>query len=209
MTGRRRYSRVSRRSLAAKRAFDLLLTIVLLPFVLPVMLVVAVAIRLEGPGPTVFRQPRTGRGGRRFDMFKFRTMVPDAEERKASLMHLNVLPPPDFKIPNDPRMTRVGKVLRKTSLDELPQIINVLKGDMSWVGPRPTSFRASTYDLWHTRRLEVPPGVTGLWQVRTRNSSTFDDRVRLDSQYIDAMSFRQDVKILILTVAAMFKRTGN
>jgi lipopolysaccharide/colanic/teichoic acid biosynthesis glycosyltransferase len=142
-------------------------------------------------------------------MFKFRTMVPDAEERKASLMHLNVLPPPDFKIPNDPRMTRVGKVLRKTSLDELPQIINVLKGDMSWVGPRPTSFRASTYDLWHTRRLEVPPGVTGLWQVRTRNSSTFDDRVRLDSQYIDAMSFRQDVKILFLTVAAMFKRTGN
>ena len=102
-------------------------------------------------------------------MYKFRTMVRDAEAMKASLAHLNVLPPPDFKIPNDPRITRVGKFLRKTSLDEVPQIFNVLRGEMSLVGPRPTSFAASTYAPWHTVRLEVRPGITGLWQVKGRN----------------------------------------
>ncbi len=142
-------------------------------------------------------------------MYKFRTMVANAEELKASLRHLNVLPAPDFKIPDDPRITRVGRFLRKTSLDELPQIYNVLRGDMSWVGPRPTSFSAATYDLWHTRRLEMPPGITGLWQVKMRNSSTFDERVRLDSQYFSSVTIATDLKILLLTFAAVFNRTGN
>ena len=99
-------------------------------------------------------------------------------------MHLNILPPPDFKIIDDPRITRVGKFLRKTSLDELPQIFNVLRGEMSLVGPRPTSFAASTYDLWHTERLEAVPGITGLWQVKERNAATFDERLRLDVEYL-------------------------
>ncbi|HET9085327.1 MAG TPA: sugar transferase, partial [Candidatus Limnocylindrales bacterium] len=122
-----------------KRALDLSLCALALPVVLPVMLICAVAIRLESPGPVLFAQQRTGQHGVRFPMFKFRTMVRNAEELKASLQHLNILPPPDFKIPNDPRITRVGGFLRKTSLDELPQILNVIRGEMSIVGPRPTS----------------------------------------------------------------------
>jgi lipopolysaccharide/colanic/teichoic acid biosynthesis glycosyltransferase len=209
MHGRHSYAAVSRGSLARKRCLDLLIALALVPFVFPALLLITIAIRLEGPGPIIFRQRRTGRCGRPFDMFKFRTMVRNAEELKASLGHLNILPPPDFKIPDDPRITRVGKFLRKTSLDELPQLMNVLKGDMSWVGPRPTSFSADTYETWHARRLEVPPGVTGLWQVRMRNASTFDQRVRLDDEYIRSMSLRQDLKILCMTAGAVFKRTGN
>ena len=121
-------------------------------------------------------------------MLKFRTMVQNAEELKASLQHLNILPAPDFKIPNDPRVTRVGKFLRKTSLDELPQVLNVIRGEMSIVGPRPTSFAASTYDLWHSERLEVVPGITGLWQVKGRGTMTFDERLRLDIEYIERRS---------------------
>ena len=133
-----------------KRALDLTLCALALPVVLPVGLLCALAIRLESPGPMLFAQQRTGQHGVRFPMFKFRTMVQNAEELKASLQHLNILPPPDFKIPNDPRITRIGGFLRKTSLDELPQILNVIRGEMSIVGPRPTSFAASTYDLWHS-----------------------------------------------------------
>jgi len=141
-------------------------------------------------------------------MLKFRTMVQNAEELKASLQHLNILPPPDFKIIDDPRITRVGKFLRKTSLDELPQILNVIRGDMSLVGPRPTSFAASTYDLWHTERLEVKPGITGLWQVNGRNSMTFDERLRLDIDYVRNMSFALDVKILAQTVTSVASGAG-
>jgi lipopolysaccharide/colanic/teichoic acid biosynthesis glycosyltransferase len=192
----------------AKRAFDLLVCLVALPFVLPVLLLCALAIRLDTPGPIVFTQSRTGRHGRRFRMYKFRTMVRNAEELKAELQHLNILPPPDFKIIDDPRITRVGRFLRKTSLDELPQIINVVQGQMSLVGPRPTSFAANTYDLWHTSRLEVVPGITGLWQVKGRNSTTFDERLRLDIEYIRSMSLRQDLKILAMTVGSVFSRAG-
>ena len=141
-------------------------------------------------------------------MYKFRTMVRDAEELKASLMHLNILPPPDFKIIDDPRITRVGRFLRKTSLDELPQVFNVLRGQMSLVGPRPTSFAASTYDLWHTERLEAIPGITGLWQVKERNAATFDERLRLDAEYLHRMSLGLDLKIIWWTVVAVFKRSG-
>jgi lipopolysaccharide/colanic/teichoic acid biosynthesis glycosyltransferase len=193
---------------AAKRVFDLTLAVILLPLVLPVLAICALAIFLESPGAVIFTQQRTGLHGHRFRMFKFRTMVTNAEELKASLQHLNILPPPDFKIIDDPRITRVGRILRKSSLDELPQIINVLKGDMSFVGPRPTSFAASTYDVWHTERLEVTPGITGLWQVHGRNRMTFDERLRLDIEYVRTISLGLDLKIIARTVISAFSTPG-
>lgn len=196
------------RSVPGKRLFDITLSIFVLPLVVPVLLLVALAIRLDSPGPIVFRQQRTGQHGKRFSMYKFRTMVANAEELKASLAHLNVLPPPDFKIPHDPRITRIGRILRKTSLDELPQILNVVRGDMSIVGPRPTSFAATTYRLWHTERLEVRPGITGLWQVTARGECTFDERLRLDIEYIDRMGFWYDFKLIGQTLLAVFRRSG-
>jgi lipopolysaccharide/colanic/teichoic acid biosynthesis glycosyltransferase len=192
-----------------KRAMDLVLCVAALPILLPVLGLVALAVRLDSPGPIVFRQQRTGRDGQRFWMYKFRTMVRDAEAMKASLAHLNILPPPDFKIPNDPRITRVGRFLRKTSLDELPQVWNVLRGEMSVVGPRPTSFAPSTYSLWHTTRLEVRPGITGRWQVTGRNESTFDERLRMDVAYIRDMSLLEDIRIILKTVLAVVHRDGE
>ncbi|MDP9259804.1 MAG: sugar transferase [Actinomycetota bacterium] len=193
---------------AAKRGFDLTLAVILLPLVLPVLAICAIGIFLESPGAVMFTQLRTGRHGHRFRMFKFRTMVTNAEELKASLQHLNILPPPDFKIIDDPRITRVGRILRKSSLDELPQIINVLRGEMSFVGPRPTSFAASTYDVWHTERLEVNPGITGLWQVHGRNRMTFDERLRLDIEYVRTSSMGLDLKIIARTVISAFSTPG-
>jgi len=193
---------------ATKRALDLGLCLLALPVVLPVGLLCALAIRLESPGPVLFAQQRTGQHGVRFPMFKFRTMVQNAEELKASLQHLNILPPPDFKIPNDPRITRMGGFLRKTSLDELPQILNVMRGEMSIVGPRPTSFAASTYDLWHSERLEVVPGITGLWQIKGRGTMTFDERLRLDIEYIERRSTMLDLRLIAETALAVFKGSG-
>ena len=141
-------------------------------------------------------------------MYKFRSMVPNAEALKEKYAHLNELQWPDFKITNDPRITKIGRVLRKTSLDELPQLINVLKGDMSLVGPRPTSFGAETYKLWHTERLDVTPGLTGLWQIIGRASMEFDDRLRLDIAYIERRSLWMDINILFFTVFAVFKGRG-
>jgi lipopolysaccharide/colanic/teichoic acid biosynthesis glycosyltransferase len=135
-------------------------------------------------------------------------MLVNAEQIKQELEHLNELTFPDFKISNDPRMTRVGRLLRKTSLDELPQIFNVLKGDMSLVGPRPTSFAAQTYSLWQTERLEVLPGITGLWQVNGRSDLDFDERARLDIQYIESRSYWLDVLILLRTPLAVFVGRG-
>lgn len=169
----------------AKRIMDVSLCLMVLPFVLPVFLICALLIWLDDPGPIFFKQLRTGKGGARFRMYKFRTMVTNAEELKQKYAHLNELTWPDFKMTNDPRVTRVGRILRKTSLDELPQIINVLKGDMSLVGPRPTSFDVSTYSLRHTERLEVLPGITGLWQISGRSDIDFDQRLLLDIEYIE------------------------
>lgn len=191
-----------------KRAVDLVVCLALAPILVPLFVLCIVAIRLDSPGAAMFTQLRTGQDGRRFRMYKFRTMVHNAEELKASLAHLNILPPPDFKIIDDPRITRVGHFLRKTSLDELPQLLNVVKGDMTFIGPRPTSFSASTYDLWHSVRLEARPGITGLWQVKGRNVTTFDERLRLDVEYIRTMSPWLDLKILFLTIGAVFKRSG-
>ena len=197
-----------RRYVAVKRVMDVAVCVALLPIVGIVLLACAVAIRLESPGPIVFKQERTGRHGRRFQMYKFRTMVENAEELKASLQHLSIVPPPDFKVIDDPRVTRVGGFLRKSSLDELPQVLNVLIGDMSLVGPRPTSFAPSTYDLWHTKRLEVAPGITGLWQVLGRNAATFDERLRLDIAYLERMSLRTDLWILGQTALSVIRRSG-
>ncbi|MEY2449807.1 MAG: hypothetical protein QOH79_3283 [Acidimicrobiaceae bacterium] len=191
-----------------KRAIDILVALVGLILISPTLLLIALAIRIESPGPVVYAAERTGLHGRRFRMLKFRTMVRNAEELKAELRHLSIVPWPDFKLIDDPRITRLGKFLRKTSLDELPQLWNVLVGDMSLVGPRPTSFAVDTYDLWHTARLEVRPGITGYWQVKGRNSATFDERLRMDLAYIRDMSFFTDVKVVTSTFASVMKRDG-
>lgn len=192
-----------------KRALDIVLVLATLPITVAVGLLVAIAIRIDSPGPAVFTQVRTGRDGQPFRMCKFRTMVADAEELKASLQHLNVLQPPDFKIPDDPRVTRVGRVLRRTSLDELPQLWNVLWGEMSLVGPRPTSFSVETYALWHLVRLEARPGLTGLWQLEGRGDTEFDERLRLDITYLRQRSLLTDLKILVATGAAVVRGTGT
>ncbi len=194
--------------LISKRITDLAICLMLMPIVLPVVALCAIAIWIENPGPIFFTQKRTGRSGCRFRMFKLRTMVTNAAELKEQLRHFNELTWPDFKISNDPRVTRVGKILRKTSLDELPQIFNVMRGDMSLVGPRPTSFSANTYTLWHTERLEVQPGITGLWQVSGRSDIDFDDRLRLDIEYIRKRSLWFDLKLLFRTIAAVVKPKG-
>jgi lipopolysaccharide/colanic/teichoic acid biosynthesis glycosyltransferase len=191
-----------------KRIFDITMCLLILPLVTVVMAACTVLIWLDNPGPIFFTQLRTGKGGRRFRMYKFRTMVTNAEELKQKYAHLNELTWPDFKITNDPRITRVGRILRKTSLDELPQIINVIKGDMSLVGPRPTSFDVSTYAMRHTERLEVLPGITGLWQIGGRSDVDFDERLSLDVEYIENQSLWLDIKILFHTVAAVFVQRG-
>jgi lipopolysaccharide/colanic/teichoic acid biosynthesis glycosyltransferase len=192
----------------SKRIFDVTICLLALPFLFVVMAVCAVLIWLNEPGSVLFRQQRTGKGGRRFTMYKFATMVKNAEELKTQYAHLNELTWPDFKITDDPRVTPIGCILRKTSLDELPQFINVLKGDMSLVGPRPTSFDASTYDLWHTERLEVLPGITGLWQINGRSNLDFNERLRLDIEYIENRSLWLDTQILLRTVTAVFSQRG-
>lgn len=195
--------------LAVKRALDIVVSVVALVAALPLWLLIVAAVRVDSPGaPALFAQERTGMHGRRFRMWKFRTMVPDAEARKEELRHLSIVPPPDFKVIDDPRITRVGRILRKTSLDELPQLLNVLRGEMSLVGPRPTSFAASTYELWHSHRLEVRPGITGLWQVKGRNNADFDQRLRLDVEYIRSMSFTTDLRILLATITSVARSKG-
>ena len=191
-----------------KRALDVTIVLVAAPLAILLMLGCALAVRIDSPGPIWFSQERTGRNGRRFRMYKFRTMVEDAEALKASVAHLNVLAPPDFKIIDDPRVTRVGRFLRRSSLDELPQLLNVLRGEMSIVGPRPTSFAPGTYRLWHAHRLEVQPGLTGLWQVTSRNEASFDERVRLDIYYARHASLALDLRILARTASAVLRGSG-
>jgi lipopolysaccharide/colanic/teichoic acid biosynthesis glycosyltransferase len=191
-----------------KRTLDLLICIAVLPVVAGVILLCVLAIKIDSPGPAMFAQNRTGKAGRRFRMWKLRTMVQNADALKAKYAHLNELTWPDFKISNDPRITRVGRFLRKTSLDELPQFFNVLAGDMTLVGPRPTSFSADTYRLWHTVRLEVKPGITGLWQISGRNELDFDDRLRLDVAYIRNRSLWLDAAILFRTVGSVASGRG-
>ncbi|MGH9466893.1 MAG: sugar transferase [Terriglobales bacterium] len=191
-----------------KRALDLILCLLA---ALPAGLLVglaALAVRWESPGPALFSQERIGAHGRYFRIWKLRTMVTDAEAMEAKLSHLNELPWPDFKITNDPRITGVGRLLRRTSLDELPQIWNVWRGEMSWVGPRPTAFGLDRYLLWHTERLALPPGITGLWQIVARAQCDFDQRLRLDLAYVRNWRLALDLAILVATVGAVVHGRG-
>lgn len=208
MIGRSRSGLFKKGYAISKRLFDFTMSLLALPFVLPVMICIAVIVRLDSPGPVLLKQERTGKNGKLFKMLKFRTMVVNAQELKEKYAHLNELTWPDFKIANDPRVTRAGRFLRKSSLDELPQLINILLGDMSIVGPRPTSFKADTYQLWQTERLEVRPGLTGLWQVTGRSDVDFVERVELDIEYIERQSWALDIKIIWQTFAAVAQAKG-
>jgi lipopolysaccharide/colanic/teichoic acid biosynthesis glycosyltransferase len=196
---------------AVKRAMDLVLVILTMPAWLPLVGLIAVAIKVFSPGGDVlFVQQRTGKGGRTFRMYKFRSMVPNAEELKSSLAEVNAkgeLSGP-LKLENDPRITPAGRILRKTSLDELPQLFNILRGEMSLVGPRPTSWSPESYKLWHTERLDVLPGITGLWQVFGRGQEDFDEWLRWDIRYLERRSIWLDIMILLKTVTVIFKQRG-
>lgn len=186
---------------AAKRVFDLVLTGLCLLLSSPIWLLVALAIKLDSPGPVLFRQARAGRSGKPFIIYKFRSMRQDAEAELARLREQNEASGPMFKIREDPRVTRVGRFIRQTSLDELPQMINILRGEMSWVGPRPALLtEVAQYQDWHRKRLEVQPGLTGLWQVSGRSDLTFDEMVMLDIYYAENWSLGLDLRILMRTV---------
>jgi lipopolysaccharide/colanic/teichoic acid biosynthesis glycosyltransferase len=173
------------------------------------MLTIWLLIRLEDPGaPALFRQRRCGYGGRTFELLKFRTMVRDAEALKEQLRAQSLVPWPDFRMRDDPRVTRVGRILRRTSLDELPQLINVLRGEMALVGPRPTSFPATTYELWQTSRLDFRPGLTGPWQVAGRNSMDFVERCRLEIRFFRTPSLLRELWLLVATARSVLRRTG-
>jgi exopolysaccharide biosynthesis polyprenyl glycosylphosphotransferase len=184
-----------------KRAFDLMITVPTVVLLAPIWPLVALAIRLDSPGPILFRQIRVGRHGKTFTFYKFRSMCADAEAELEKLRALNEASGPLFKIKDDPRQTRVGRFIRRTSLDELPQFFNVLRGDMSLVGPRPgLPSEVEKYQNWHRRRLEVQPGLSGLWQVRGRSDLTFDEMVMLDIYYGENWSLLTDVQILMRTI---------
>jgi exopolysaccharide biosynthesis polyprenyl glycosylphosphotransferase len=195
--------------LALKRLLDVAISVLLLLLSLPVTVIAALAIRLTSPGGVVFKQKRIGLNGRMFMLYKFRTMVEDAHSRREELAHLNEMNGPVFKARNDPRVTPVGRWLRKFSLDELPQLWNVLKGDMSLVGPRPPiPEEVASYHRWHRRRLSMKPGLTCLWQVSGRNNVDFDRWMQLDLQYIDNWSPTLDFKILLRTIPAVLSGKG-
>ena len=192
-------------ALAVKRMLDIALSALALVVLSPVFLATAVAIRLADGGPVLFRQVRVGRHGRLFTIAKFRTMVLDAEARYEEVASLSDTHGPAFKMTADPRITRVGRFLRKASIDELPQLWNVLRGEMSLVGPRPAPPReVAGYDIWHRRRLAVRPGITGLWQVEARRDEDFDRRASLDLRYIDQWSVLLDLAIMARTIPALF-----
>ncbi|MGH2407861.1 MAG: sugar transferase [Candidatus Limnocylindrales bacterium] len=197
-------------SLAAKRGVDILVSALGLILLSPLLLAIALLIRWrEGP-PVFFGQERVGLHGRPFRMLKFRTMGADAEARRADLEALNEVRGPAFKLTDDPRRTPSGRVLRRTSLDELPQLWNVLRGEMSVVGPRPPLPReVAGYDVWHRRRLSMKPGITGLWQVRGRRDADFDRWVQLDLDYIDRWSLLLDLEIMLRTIPALVTQPGR
>ena len=199
---------LARSSRLMKRGMDIAIAFTVLLFALPVMLVAAVAIKLTSPGPVLFTQERVGRGGRRFRIFKFRTMCEDAEERAADLRERSAHSA-WLLLEDDPRITRIGGILRRTSIDELPQLWNVLEGDMSLVGPRPMPPEVDELiDGWGRRRLDLTPGVTGLWQVLGRTSIPFEEMVNLDYLYVTNWSLWQDVRLLIRTLPAVTARRG-
>ncbi len=196
-------------ALTLKSFIDRILAGIGLTMASPVLLAVALSVKMTSRGPAFFRQERCGLNGRKFVLYKFRTMVQDAEERKKGLIRFNEMKGAAFKMKDDPRVTRLGRLLRKTSLDELPQLINILKGDMSFVGPRPPlATEVADYDLWQRRRLSMKPGLTCLWQISGRSDIPFEQWMKMDLKYIDNWSLWEDAKIMAKTVPVVFKGTG-
>ena len=195
--------------MAAKRLLDVVVAGLALVFLSPVVLLAVLVIKRDSPGPALFRQRRIGRHGRPFTIYKLRTMVVDAETLRAALLHRNEADAPLFKLTVDPRVTRVGRVLRKLSIDEVPQLVNVLLGHMSLVGPRPAlPEEAADWPLELHDRLRVRPGITGLWQVNGRSDCTFDDYARYDLQYVTDWSLAKDLAILVRTVPVVLWGSG-
>ncbi len=202
----RRNSKTSTAYRIVKRAMDIVLSSIFLLLSFPLFALIAMAVKLDSTGPILFAQTRCGKDGKEFRMLKFRTMEVDAEKRQAELRARNAVDGPMFKLEEDPRITRLGKVLRRTSLDELPQLINVMRGDMSLVGPRPLAYAEMKFcPSWRDLRLTVTPGVTGLWQVESRNHNRFSDWIRYDTEYVQTQSLFTDLRILIRTVTVLLK----
>ena len=192
-----------------KRFIDVVGSVLGLLLFLPFLPIVALAIKLTSPGPMLYRSIRLGRSGRPFVFYKFRSMVDGAHESRKYVLHMNEVDGPIFKITNDPRITRVGSFLRRSSIDEIPQLWNVLRGDMTLVGPRPPiPEEVEKYEPWQRRRLDVKPGITCLWQISGRSKLGFDEWMRLDVQYIRHQSFLLDLKILLRTIPAVLSRSG-
>lgn len=188
-----------------KRTIDIIGSLFGLIILSPILLIVMAAIKIESRGPVVFAQERVGYKGKRFKMYKFRSMVENAEELKEKLKDQNEMNGPMFKMKNDPRVTRVGRIIRKTSIDEIPQFVNVLKGDMSLVGPRPSLVKeVEEFDDWMLRRLDVKPGLTCYWQVSGRNDINFEEWMKLDIKYIEEQSTLVDIKLILKTVLVLF-----
>ena len=192
-----------------KRVFDVAVASFCLVLAIPLTIVIPIAIWLDSRGRVFFAQTRVGENGKLFKMYKFRSMVADAEEQLAGLVDIDRLPEPAFKLPDDPRVTRVGRFLRRTSLDELPQLVNVLKGDMSMVGPRPEEVQVvQHYQLWHRKRLSIKPGITGPMQVSGRGELSLDERIKLELMYISQYSILEDIKYLLKTIPAVCRARG-
>ena len=192
-----------------KRLLDAVVGSLLLAAALPVIAVAALLVKMDSPGPVFHRAIRVGRGGRKFTFLKLRSMQKDAEELRGLLLHLNEAQGPAFKLQSDPRVTRVGRILRKTSLDELPQLLHVVEGHMSLVGPRPPfPEEVERYEPWMLRRLAVRPGLTCLWQISGRSDLSFEEWMRLDLEYVDRYSLAMDLRILALTVPAVLSGRG-
>lgn len=189
-----------------KRIIDILISLTVLTFGLPLFLLIAVLIKLDSPGPVLFKQKRLGSGKKPFTLYKFRTMVKDADDLKEKYMHLNQAPFPAFKIPDDPRLTKIGGYLRKSHLDELPNFINVLKGDMSIVGFRPpTEDEVQEYAEWHHRRFEGPAGITSLWVVDSYHTTSFDNWMKSDIDYNKKYSLKLDLLVMYCTFKIILK----
>jgi exopolysaccharide biosynthesis polyprenyl glycosylphosphotransferase len=195
--------------LLIKRAIDTAISLAVLTILFPVLLVVAILIKLTSPGPVFFVQNRVGMNQRQFKLYKFRSMVADAEQRKSELLHLNERDGPAFKIENDPRITRIGRFIRRTSIDELPQLFNVLSGEMSLVGPRPPlPDEVRKYEWLFRKRLSVKPGITCIWQISGRNHISFDRWMQMDHEYIENWSIWLDLRILLKTIPAVLFSRG-
>jgi exopolysaccharide biosynthesis polyprenyl glycosylphosphotransferase len=204
-----RANQLSNQQKTLKRAIDIFGSVFGLIIGAPLLVFVGLCVRLTSAGPAIFRQVRVGEGGKEFVIFKFRTMVGDAEKRRIDLAHLNAADGPLFKMLHDPRVTRVGRVLRHLGLDELPQLYNVFKGEMSLVGPRPPlPTETERYDEWARGRLRVKPGITGLWQVNGRHELSFADYVRYDLFYVENWSVIMDIFTMVRTIPVVFTRRG-